>query len=185
MPSRTIARICSSLNLLRFIGPPRNGGPHSWRGGLQGAGQFDSHSIGMRCPFGEGLGFQSRRILSKSRTKQRFEFRKRNDCRFIVSQIGRYVQLLLGPIEVVRIVAHDTSIVEVCDNSGAVDARLCRIPVRLPCVARECAGSIAASVQSSDRSAVVPSVVGAVLRLSFPTSIRGRCDPEVGAGAQS
>jgi hypothetical protein len=38
-PSLTIARICSSLNLLRFIGPPFNGGPHSTRGGSEGAGQ--------------------------------------------------------------------------------------------------------------------------------------------------
>src|SRR5688572_20178857 len=37
-PSLTIARICSSVNLLRFMGPPRNGGPHSRRGGLPGAG---------------------------------------------------------------------------------------------------------------------------------------------------
>src|SRR5262249_29233895 len=32
-PSLTIARICSSVNLLRFIGPPLNGGPsfYVWR----------------------------------------------------------------------------------------------------------------------------------------------------------
>src|SRR5262245_41382371 len=38
-PSLTIARICSSVNLLRFIGPPLNGGPHLTRGGSEGAGQ--------------------------------------------------------------------------------------------------------------------------------------------------
>src|SRR4051794_41121682 len=41
-PSLTITRICSSVNLLRFIGPPRNGGPHSTRGGLLGAGHIAS-----------------------------------------------------------------------------------------------------------------------------------------------
>src|SRR5689334_3753714 len=39
-PSLTIARICSSVYVLRFIGPPLNGGPHSMRRiGLKGAGQ--------------------------------------------------------------------------------------------------------------------------------------------------
>src|SRR5581483_1873199 len=38
-PSLTIARICSSVNLLRFIGPPRTEGLSLWRGGFRGAGQ--------------------------------------------------------------------------------------------------------------------------------------------------
>src|SRR6185295_13121543 len=39
-PSLTIAKICSSVNLLRFIGPPlKSEDPHSMRGGLLGAGQ--------------------------------------------------------------------------------------------------------------------------------------------------
>src|SRR6476659_3618339 len=42
-PSLTIARICSSVYVLRFIGPPLNRGPHSMRRiGLKGAGQGDS-----------------------------------------------------------------------------------------------------------------------------------------------
>jgi hypothetical protein len=36
--SLTMARICSSVNLLRFIDPPVNGGPYSMRSGLEGAG---------------------------------------------------------------------------------------------------------------------------------------------------
>src|SRR4051794_25795349 len=40
-PSLTIARICSSVNLLRFIGPPLKAeDPHSTRGGLLGAGHL-------------------------------------------------------------------------------------------------------------------------------------------------
>ena len=38
------ARICSALNLLRFIGPPFNGGPHSTRGGSERAGQSDAQT---------------------------------------------------------------------------------------------------------------------------------------------
>src|SRR5262249_3802446 len=41
-PSLTIARICSSANLLRLIRPPLNGGPHSMRGRSEGAGQRGS-----------------------------------------------------------------------------------------------------------------------------------------------
>src|SRR5215467_7212415 len=44
-PSLTIARICSLLNLLRFIGPPWNGGPHLTRGGSEGAGHNNYRDI--------------------------------------------------------------------------------------------------------------------------------------------
>src|SRR5689334_1969690 len=42
-PSFTIARICSSVNLLRFIGASSlSEDPHSTRGGLLGAGHTDT-----------------------------------------------------------------------------------------------------------------------------------------------
>src|SRR6478672_9472692 len=48
-PSLTIAKICSSVNLLRFIGPPlKSEDPHSMRGGLLGAG----HTSSQECSLG-------------------------------------------------------------------------------------------------------------------------------------
>jgi len=75
--------------------------------------------------FGEERVFHSRRITREiTNEEQRFQVREKNDCRFTVSQIGRDVQVRLGWIEVVRIAAHDTSILESCDNFPPVDCRM-------------------------------------------------------------
>src|SRR4051812_1097534 len=76
-PSLTIARICSSVNLLRFIGPPLKAeDPHSTRGGLLGAGQH------RHCRTPRGQDFRA----SVKQTPSVFPFR----LRFVEGQRSHY-----------------------------------------------------------------------------------------------